>query len=166
MDTTLKFDKVILTKELNDKFKKVGKVFEVANIFEDYILLRDVSTRVAIGIVTYDDFVNHFEKDDEFKGWTPWTPFIGFDGQNDVVYKTNRKKVIVKFIKDNIRAESCCHKDDEFNLTFGIHIAYLRCLNKALTKQKTEYEERLKKINHEIADNKDIIKSMVESLEG
>lgn len=166
METTLKFDTVILTKELNDKFKKVGKAFEVANIFEDYILLRDATTRVAIGIVAYDDFVTHFEKEEKFEGWTPWVSFTGFDGQNDVVYKTNRRKTIVKFIKGNIKAESCCHKDDEFNLYTGIQIAYLRARNKVLAKQKAELEESLKKINREIADNSDIVKSMVESMEG
>ena len=164
METTLKFDRVILTKELNDKFKKVGEVFEVANILDDSFLLRDAKTRIALGVVSFEDFENYFVCEQNFKGWTSWIPIVGFDGQSDAMYKTNRKKVIVKFLTDKIRAESCCNKNDDFNLTFGIQIAYFRCLNKALAKKKIEHEETLKNINHEIAENDRIMKQMINSL--
>ena len=58
METTLKFDRVILVKELNERFKKVGDVFEIANILDNTFLLRDGSTRVAIGVVSFEDFEN------------------------------------------------------------------------------------------------------------
>lgn len=164
MDTTLKFDRVILIKELNEKFKKVGEVFEIANILEGSFLLRSATTKVAIGVVDFCDFESHFVHEENFKGWTPWTPLVGFDSQNDIFYRTNKRKVQVKFLTDKVRAESCLHRDDEFNLSFGLHIAYLRCLNKALAKQKKEYEEKLKVIDYEIAENKTIMKKMVNSL--
>ena len=99
------------------------------------------------------------------KGWTPWQPLIGFDGQTDAMYRTNRKKVQVKFLTTKDRAECCCCKNDEFNIGFGIQLAYLRCLNKARKRQRIELEEKLNSIEHEIAENNTIIKKMVNSLE-
>lgn len=165
METVLKFDKVVLVKELNDKFKKVGETFEIANILDNSFLLRDTKTRVAIGVVSFEDFERCFVHKENFKGWTQWTPLAGFDGQTDALYRTNYKKVQCKFITDKVRAECSCHKEDEFNLFFGVQIAYLRCLNKALIKRAAKYEEELKKINCEIMDNERIIQKMVNSLE-
>jgi len=164
MNTVLRFDKVTLTKELNDKFKQVGDTFEIANILDDAFVLRSEQTKVAVGVVKFDDFEKHFVKEDEFKGWTKWCPLVGFNGQSDAFYRTNKKKVQVKFLTDKVRAECCCSKDDDFNLSFGIQLAYLRCLNKALTRQKVELEEKLNVAEHEIAENLTIMKKMVNSL--
>ena len=81
METTLKFDRVILVKELNEKFKNVGEVFEIANILDNSFLLRDGRTRVAIGVISFEDFEEYFVHENNFRGWTPWTSFVGFDGQ-------------------------------------------------------------------------------------
>ena len=171
METVLKFDRVILVKELNDTIKKVGEVFEIANILDGSFLLRDAKTRVALGVVSFDDFEEHFVHEQNFKGWTQWMPIVGFDGQTDVYYKTNRKKVMVKFLTDKVRAESCCSKVNDFNLSFGIQLAYLRCLNKAWAKKKNEYETMLNEYrtklaaaNSEIVDNERIIEGMIHSL--
>ena len=165
MKTTLKFDRVVLTKELNDKFKQVGDAFEVANIFEDSFLLRDAKTKVAIGVVSFKDFEEYFVADENFKGWTNWIPLVGFDGQSYAMYRTNRKKVQVKFLTTEDRAEACCCKDDDFNVGFGIQLAYLRCMNKARTRQRIELEEKLNIVEHEIAENYSIMKKMVNSLD-
>jgi hypothetical protein len=164
MNTVLKFDKVILTKELNEKIKKVGDVFEIANILDNTFLLRDGKTKIAVGIVSFKDFDEHFVHEGNFKGWTSWTPITGFNGQTDAFYRTNRKKVQVKFITDKVRGECCCCKTDDFNLAFGIQLAYLRCLNKARNKQRIELEGKMNMIEHEIAENNTIIKKMVNSL--
>lgn len=166
MKTVLKFDRVILTKELNEKIKKVGDVFEVANVLDNSFLLRDANTKVAVGVISFEDFENYFVHEENFKGWTKWSPIVGFDGQTDAMYRTNRKKVQVEFLTKKVRCESCCNKkaQDEFNLSFGIKLAYLRCLNRVLTKQKNEHEDKIKTIDHEIADNKNIIKRMYDSL--
>ena len=164
METTLKFDRVILTKELNETFRKVGETFEIANIFDNSFLLRDAKTKLALGTVSFEDFEECFVHAENFKGWTNWTLFAGFDNQNDCMYRTNGKKVQVKFLTDKVRAESCCHKDNEFNLAFGIQTAYLRCLDKALEKKKKKHEEEIKKIDMEIADNERIIWKMINSL--
>lgn len=164
MNTTLKFDRVVLTKELNDKFKQVGEAYEIANILEDSFLLRSAKTRVAIGVVSFQDFEKYFVHENNFKGWTPWTQFVGFDGHSDCFYKTNRKKVRVKFLTDKVMGESCCTKGDDFSLSFGIQLAYLRALNKARTKQRIELENKLNTVEHEIAENNTIIKKMVNSV--
>lgn len=164
MNTTLKFDRVILTKELNEKFKQVGEVYEIANILENSFLLRDSRTRVALGVVSFEDFEKNFIPEKNFKGWTPWQPLVGFDGQSDAMYRTNRKKTQVKFLTTKVRGESCCHRDDDFNLGFGIQLAYLYALNKARDKQRIELEEKLNMVEHEIAENSTIIKKMVNSI--
>ena len=165
MKTILRFDRCTLIKELNDKFKMVGESYEVANILEDSFLLRSAKTKVAIGVISFNDFEKHFVMDENYKGWSNWTPLVGFDGQSDAVYRTNKKKVQVKFLTDKVSGESCCCKDDDFNLSFGIQLAYLRCLNKAREKQKVELEEKLKMVEREITENKHIIKKMVNSLD-
>jgi len=165
METVLKYDRVVLVKELNDKIKKVGDVFEIANVFDNSFLLRDSKTRTAIGVVSFEDFEKHFVHEENFKGWTNWIPMVGFDGHNDVFYRTNKRKVQVKFLTDKVRSEACCYKGDEFNLSFGIQLAYLRCLNKALIKRATMHEEELKMINVEMFNNNNIMKKMVNSLE-
>lgn len=165
MNTTLKFDRVILVKELNEKFKKVGDTFEIANVLDNSFVLRDANTRTAIGVVNFEDFDHHFVHEENFKGWTNWTPFVGFDGHSDVFYRTNRKKTQVKFLTSKVRAESCCSKVNEFNLAYGVQMAYLRCLNKANLKKKAELENELKIINNDIAENETILKKMVNSLE-
>ena len=164
MNTVLKFDKVVLIKELNEKFKQVGEEFEVANILENSFLLRSAKTKVAIGVIGFEDFERYFVAVENFKGWTPWERFVGFDGQSDAEYRTNRKKVQVRFLTNNVRAEACCCSDDDFNLSFGIRMAYLRCLNKARELQKTELESKLKMVNSEIAENESIIKQMTNSV--
>lgn len=164
MNTVLKFDRVVLIKELDEKLKQVGDAFEIANIIDGSFVLRSANTRTAVGVVSFEDFENHFVREEGFNGWTNWTPLVGFDGQSDCFYRTNRKKTQVKFLTDNVRAEACCCNDDDFNLAFGIQLAYLRCLNKARTKQRFELEEKLNMVEHEIAENKTIIKKMVNSL--
>lgn len=165
MNTTLKFDRVILTKELNDRFKQVGEVFEIANILDNSFILRDAKTRVALGVVSFEELEGHFTHEQNHKGWTNWTPLVGFDGQSDAFYRTNKKKVQVRFLTNKVRAEACCSKDDDFNLGFGIHLAYLRCLNKAREAQRAEIEKKLNMVNHEIAENKAIMKKMVNSID-
>lgn len=164
MDTILKFDRVVLTKELNEKFKKVGEEFEIANVLDDSFLLRDTKTRVAIGVVSFEDFDKHFVAAENFKGWTQWTPLTGYDGQTDCFYRTNRKKVQCKFITDKVRAEACLNKkEDEFNLYFGINLAYLRCRNKAMAKRSDELQKEMHRLNNEIYDNIRTERKMINS---
>lgn len=164
---TLKYDRVILIKELNEKFRKVGEVFEIANILDDSVLLRDSKTRIALGIISFEELEQYFVHEPNHRGWTQWTPLTGFDGQTDAYYRTNRRKTQVRFLTSNIRGESCLNAKcgDEFNLYFGIQLAYLRALNKAHAKKITKYEEELNKANLEIVENNRIMQKMINSLE-
>lgn len=162
--SVLKYDKVILIKELGEKMKKVGETFEIASVLDDAFLIRDSRTKVALGVIGFEDFDKYFINEENFKGWTKWSPLVGFDGQSDAFYRSNGKKTQVKFLTDKVRGECCCCKDDDFNLSFGIQLAYLRCLNKARIKQRIELEEKLNMVEHEIAENETIIKKMVNSL--
>ena len=165
METTLKFDRCILVKELNERFKKVGEIYEIANVLDEAFLLRDGKTRTAIGVVSFADFEKCFTKEEEFKGWTPWCPLTGFDGQTDAVYRTNRKKVQVKFLTNKVRAEASCNKkEDEFNLFFGVQMAYLRALNKSLKKKMDDLEREWNYAYADFAENKNIMKRMTDSL--
>lgn len=165
METVLKFDKVVLIKELNDVFRKVGECYEVANILDNSFLLRDTKTRVAVGVVNFTDFEQCFVHQSNYKGWTQWTQFAGYDGQSDCFYRTNRKKTQVKFVTENIKGEACLNKkEDEFNLYFGIQLAYLRCLNKAMAKKANKLQEEIYKLDREILDNIKIEKKMINSL--
>ncbi len=165
MKSVLKFDRFILTKAFDEKINKVGEAFEIANILDSGFLMRENKTKLAVGVVGFEDLEKYFTKEDEFTGWTEWTQLVGFDGQNDCFYRTNRRKVQVKFVTSKTKAESCCHKEDEFNLFFGVQTAYLRCRNKALSKKKVEYEQKLKEIKCEIAENNTIVRNMIDSLE-
>lgn len=164
MDSTLKFERVILVKELNEKFRKVGEVFEVASILDKGFLLREASSKVAVGVISFEDFEKYFVKEDNHKGWTPWTKLAGVDGQSDAFYRTNGKKVQCRFVKDKVRSEASCNAMDEFNLYFGIQIAYLRCCNKVLLKRAKEYEDKLKAIGCEIADNDKFMENIFRKL--
>jgi hypothetical protein len=165
MNSTLKFDRVVLVKEINEKFRKVGETFEVASISDNGFLLREASSKVAVGVISFEDFERCFVKEGSIKGWTPWTPLTGLGGQKDAFYRTNGKKVQVRFITDKVRAEaSCNNKIDEFNLYFGIEIAYLRCCSKVLEREAKEYEEKAKINRCEIADNDKFIENMLRKL--
>lgn len=166
METILKYDRYTLVKELGDRFSKVGECFEVANILNgESFLMRDAITKTAIGVVSFDDFEKHFVKEDERKGWTDWQKFVGGYGENNVVYRSNGKKVQVRGLTDKVTAEACCCKDDAFNLTRGIYIAYTRYLIKSLTKEREKFEERVKEINSMIAENETTLKKMLNNMD-
>lgn len=129
MFTIFRNDKVVLIKEF-DKMSTVGQEYEVANITDTAVVLRDVTTKIAIGAICIDDFDKYFTKSLKAKKWTAWTKLIVND--NSVVfYRTNGVKVQVKSVS-NVIGTACCNSGDIFNLYIGIRIAYLRMQNKIL----------------------------------
>lgn len=73
---------------------------------------------------------------EKIKKWTKWTPM---KQGNEVVafYRTNQKKVEVRLPLSNIRAVATCN-GDEFDLHFGIQLAYARCEQKLLKNKQKE----------------------------
>lgn len=129
MFTIFRNDKVVLIKEF-DKMSTVGQEYEVANITDTAVVLRDVTTKIAVGAICIDDFDKYFAKSLKAKKWTAWTKLIVND--NSVVfYRTNGVKVQVKSVS-NVIGTACCNLGDIFNLYIGIRIAYLRMQNKIL----------------------------------
>lgn len=129
MFTIFRNDKVVLIKEF-DKMSTVGQEYEVANITDTAVVLRDTTTKIAVGAICIDDFDKYFAKSLKAKKWTAWTKLIVND--NSVVfYRTNGVKVQVKSVS-NIIGTACCNSGDIFNLYVGIRIAYLRMQNKIL----------------------------------
>lgn len=165
METVLKFEKCILVKELNERFRQVGEVFEVASVLDNSFVLRNAKTKVAVGVVSFEDFERCFTKEAKLNGWSPWTGLAGLDGRTDAYYRTNGRRVEVRFVTDKVRATSCCHSLDDFNMFFGIQIAYFRAENKVLTKKVKEYKEKLLKASNDIESNNQAIRHMIESLD-
>lgn len=129
MFTIFRNDKVVLIKEF-DKMSTVGQEYEVANITDTAVVLRDATTKIAVGAICIDDFDKYFAKSLKAKKWTAWTKLIVND--NSVVfYRTNGVKVQVKSV-NNVVGTACCNSNDIFNLYVGVRIAYLRMQNKIL----------------------------------
>ena len=159
--SVLKYDKVVLKKEFKS-LKTVGEIYEIANITDTSFILRDAKKRIAVAVIDIKDFEEYFEPVSEVREWCPWTTFqtegsvIGF-------YRTNGKKVEVRW--NGYKSAAYCNKVDDFNLHFGITLAYRRCIVKFLTDQKKQYEKLLSVANGELKDNKNLIKNMIFALE-
>lgn len=168
MGSVLKYDRVVLVKEFG-KMKMVGEVYEVANITETAFVLRDAKNKVAVGVIDIRDFEEYFKKEEEVKGWTPWTPVVSRvdNGTVEFFYRTNRKKVQVKLMmtnNDSIKGEASCNTMDEFDLYFGIKLAYTRLDNKFKERYKRHLEEELVRVITDIKQNEKYLKQMTDSL--
>lgn len=155
-------DKVILIKAMGN-LQTVGEIFEVANVTDTAVVLRNAKNKVAVGAVGIDMFNQYFKKPEEVKGWTPWQRLIDSTGNTIAFYRTNWKKVQVR-IADGVRCEATCNKCDEFNLHFGINIAMRRCRIKTLKQIVADYEDAMKHFSNEISTEESAIERMIKSL--
>lgn len=146
MNTIFRNDRVILMKEY-DKLKAVGETFEVANVTDTSVVLRNPMTKVAVGAVDIKDFYNYFTK--EIQKWTDWTVLVINGGQTVGWYRTNGKKVQVK-TNAGERAEATCNKTDKFNLYLGVNLAFSRCHKKFLQNLKTDTQNQLASVEHDL----------------
>ena len=158
----LRGDRLILTKEY-DKMKMVGATYDVANITETSVVMRDARTKIAVAALPINIIEEYFKKPEEVKGWLPWTQIAGENGGVVAFYRTNGRKVQVRTI-NNIRSEASCH-DDEFNVFFGVRLAYLRCQQKVLNNNEEFLYSELKKVTNIKSDNEKTMKKMMDSLE-
>lgn len=159
----LRNDKVILIKAM-DNLQTVGETFEVANVTETAVILRNASNKIAVGAIDIAVFDQYFKKPEEVKGWTPWQRLVDQLGNTIAFYRTNQKKVQVR-TSNGMRGEATCNKCDEFNLYFGLTIAMRRCEIKTLNKIKADYENVMKQLNDDISTNESAIERMIKSIE-
>ena len=131
-------DKVVLTKCFN-RHNKIGGVYEIGNITDNGFIIRDAVSKIAIGLVNFHDFFSCFEKQED-KRWTDWS-IAHYDGESDndadvlINYRTNGKKVEVKAF--GCKGVASCMPDDNFNLSKGIYIAFLRCKLNYIEKRRS-----------------------------
>lgn len=166
----VKGDKVVMTNGL-ERVNLIGETFEVANITETAVVLRDPNTKVAICSVDIDDFDQHFEKPESVKGWTKWCYLLDGDGNIFAFYRSRpeKGKVEVKVPFDNehvIRKSAACSQGDMFNLEFGIRLALLRCEKESYKRNKIIMEESAKYYEGLLVDNKNKTNELIASLFG
>lgn len=157
-------DKVVLIQEF-DKLNSVGMTYEVANITDNVVVLRDAKSKIAVCAIDIEDFDKYFKRFDEArtKMWTKWQGIADIDGNVIAFYKTNWKKIKVKTV-DGFRAETTCCKDDEFNLAFGVNLAIIRCKVKRLKQTQKDFETSLECIRNDLIESENMIKQMLDSL--
>lgn len=138
--TILRDDKIILTKPLGKLV--VGVKYEVGDISDRYVIIRNAANKVAMAAVDVDEFDEYFVKSLDKVGWTEWEAI--FIGDNYIgSYRTNRKKVQVR-LANGVRAEASCNlKYDSFNLNKGVYLAYYRASLIECKKRTKEAEEKL-----------------------
>lgn len=155
-------DKVVLIKTMGN-LQVVGETFEVANITETAVVLRNASNKIAVGAIDIDVFDEYFKKPEDVKGWTPWQRLVDQLGNTIAFYRTNLKKVQVRN-PDGIRGEAACNKCDEFNLYLGLNIAMKRCELRVLKKICSDYEGIIKQLNNDILNKQSDIEQIIKSL--
>lgn len=163
MESVLKFDRVVLIKELNDKIKKFGEVFEIANVLEDSFVLRETKSRAAVGVISFADFEEHFVHAENFKGWTQWTLLTtDYDEGLTLFYRVkDRHRVQVKSINGCIGESSCNIKfGDEFNLYTGLNLAFLRCIKKVYLTKINDYHKQINIYINELKNIEDKIEQI------
>lgn len=128
----LKNDEVVLIQEF-ENLKKIGGVYQVANITDKNIILRDKYSKVAVAAVNIDVFDTYFTKEYPKGKWTNWIGFSDERGNLTGYYRTNHKRVEVKTIDGKFKGKASCSKLDEFNLEKGLKLAMARCRKKIVT---------------------------------
>lgn len=140
-------DKVVLTNTFG-KLNQIGNIFEIADITtNNKIIIRDATSKIAIAAIDVDDLEKYFRTIESVKNiWTKWNHIIDCDDSIIGIYRTNFKKVEVR-VNDSkgnlITGRAFCCKDDTFNLTFGIRLAYMRAIRKAYISNKEDLLHRV-----------------------
>lgn len=134
-------DKLMLLRPYGD-LQNVGSDYMVADIRAGLIILKDPVTRRAVCGISIEELFNYFVKADEHQGWTSWSILTDYLGNAIGHFRTNRKKVQVR-MWDGVKAEACCHRVDNFDLAFGLRLAYLRADAKRVMKAMDELDKQM-----------------------
>lgn len=154
-------DKVVLTKSF-DRYNQVGAVYEIGNVVDNGFIIRGVHSKLAIGLINFHDFFSCFEKQED-KKWTDWS-FAHYDGESDndadvlINYRTNGKRVEVKAY--GCKGVASCMPDDNFNLSKGIYIAFLRCKSAFLSKKRISL---MKEVNNTYSEMNKIHNDLIKA---
>lgn len=143
-----KGDNIVLVKEFNDKLN-IGETYEVGNLTDTSVIVRDATTKVALVAIDIDNVSEYFVKPEQARKWTPWQSMISRDGSHLGFYRTNQKKVQVRSV-EGYRAESSCHATDEFSLRHGLNLASLRCTEKYFAIMESVTAKNLDNIRSEL----------------
>lgn len=173
----VKYDKLVLVKDMDGL--KVGETYKVSNITDTYAVVCNDYSDDAICSVDIADLDTYFAKKDDASGWTKWTPMINPVGDTIAEYRTNFKHVEVRILNNMldypngkvIRSTAMCSQGDDFDLAFGIHLAYLRCEQKYLQNEIDEcsavideVQEHMDMCESRMVNNKSVMKRMLESV--
>lgn len=150
-------DKVVQIHQY-EKLNTMGRVFEVGDITDKSVVIRDAKSKVAIAAIDINDFEKYFVREDK-RVWTDWCNINDEYGNIIARFRTNRKKVQV-VTNTGSKGESSCNNGDMFNLNIGIRIAYLRARRKYYQKNNQSYTTAMIQNENQIKD----IESQIESI--
>lgn len=142
----IKGDKIKLVKKMG-AFDNIGEICEVTDVQEGGIICFRFGG-CHLGCMSYDEYIKYFEPVEDIKKtparvWTVWkTRFVD---ENEIVriicYRHNGKRVQAMY--GELRAESCCHATDTFDLEKGLMLAIKRLEVKIATKAVEDYVKTL-----------------------
>ena len=163
-------DKVMMIKSL-ERMNLVGEIFEVTGITENSIVLSREVDGVAVCAAGVDTFDQYFVKAKEANIWSGWQELYDDSFNVYAWYRVRpaKGKVEVKIRFNDecmIRKTATCSQGDEFNLEFGIRLAYNRCMKEAYKRNAAIMKESMEYYNSLLVDNKNKTNEMITSLYG
>lgn len=163
-------DKVMMIRDM-ERMNLVGEMFKVTGITENSIVLSREIDGIPVCATDIETFDKYFAKPKEANIWSQW--FELYDDSFNVYawYRVRpaKGKVEVKIRFGNecmIRKTSTCSQDDEFNLEFGIRLAYNRCMKESYKRNAIVMEESMEYYKSLLVDNKNKTNEMIASLYG
>ena len=82
-------NRVMLMKDFGNM--SVGNIYEVANITDTSVILRDAEKKIAVGAIDIDQFDQYFKKPEEVKKWTKWNGLRNASDDTIAFYRTNAR---------------------------------------------------------------------------
>lgn len=148
----IKGDKIKLVKEFGG-FKEVGTVCTVSTV-NPLCFIFSYFTKDGIkqfGFASCNEYVKYFEpviEEDKpetpKRTWSNWRPIMSdkYYDLNEIrfemklryqlLYRTNGKKIQVKSVNPELKAEASCCKEDKFDVDKGLNLAEKRLIVKLL----------------------------------
>lgn len=145
----LKGGKIKLVKEIEELksmgYGNIGDVYEIVDIKNGGIQFKFGG--MHLGIMSYNEFEEYFKKikyEENNKTestpikltWTEWKPCSDVlkndPSAKNYSYKTNGKRVIVKYNLINVTSKNSCHPDDIFDIHIGVELGMAQIKEKMI----------------------------------